>query len=100
MYILDADGMAKDETAYKNTAATGVMLAGYSPVFGSMLTGSAFNCAAAALMLKNRMIYACPRQENNYAANICKKTKNADILSIECVKHNCFDEKAIIKLKK
>ena len=100
MYILDADGMIKNETAYKNIASTGVMLAGYSPVFGSMMTGSAFNCAAAALMLKKQIIYASPQQENKYAVNICKKTKKTMISSIDCVKHDCIDKKAIIKLKK
>lgn len=99
IYILDADGMT-DETAYKNTAATGVMLAGYAPVFGSMMTGSAFNCAAAALMLKKQIIYASPQQENRYAVNICKQTRKTMISSIECVKHDCIEKKAIIKLKK
>lgn len=100
MYILDADGMAGDERGYKDTAATGVMVAAYTPVFGSMMTGSAFHCAAGALMLKHQVRYACPVQANPYAVNVCTATEEAKIEQVWCVKSGCLCEKAIVKLRR
>ena len=100
MYILDADGMAGDERGYKDTAATGVMVAAYTPVFGSMMTGSAFHCAAGALMLKHQVRYACPVQDNPCDVNLCTATQPARIGNISCVRYNCNHEKATIQLKK
>ena len=100
MYVLDADGMAGDETGYKDTAVSGVMVAGYSPVFGSMMTGSAFHCAVGALMIKNQVRYACPVQDNPYNVNLCTATQPARISNISCVRYNCNHEKATIQLKK
>ncbi|MCK4401354.1 hypothetical protein KAW08_03505, partial [bacterium] len=70
----------------------------YSPIFGSMMTGTSFNCAAAALMLKNQMRYACPVQDNPHNINICAKTKPAQIQGIRCVRYNCEHEKAVVRL--
>ncbi len=100
MYVLDADGMAGDETGYKDTAVSGVMVAGYSPVFGSMMTGSAFHCAAGALMIKNQVRYACPVQDNPCGVNLCTTTQPARIGNISCVRYNCSQEKAVIQLRK
>ncbi|MCK4389427.1 MAG: beta-ketoacyl synthase chain length factor [Desulfobacterales bacterium] len=99
MYIFDADGMAGDERGYKDAAATSVMIAGYSPVFGSMMTGSAFHCAAGALMLKHQIRYACPVQDNSCGVNLCAVTESAEIKKIWCVRINCVHEKASIRLK-
>ena len=98
MLILDADGMAGDETEYQKIAKSGVCVSGYSPIFGSMMTGTSFNCAAAALMLKNQVRYACPVQDNPHSVDICTKTEQVNIERINCVRYNCRGEKAVIKL--
>jgi 3-oxoacyl-[acyl-carrier-protein] synthase II len=96
--ILDADGMSGDETAYRETAGRDVMVAGYSPVFGSMMTGSAFHCAAAALMLLKQIRYACPVRDNPHGMRLCTATEQEKIEKIQCVKYDCFHEKAVIEL--
>ena len=98
MFILDADGMAGDEKEYQKITESGICISGYSPIFGSMMTGTSFNCAAAALMLKNQMHYACPVQDNPYKLNLCRKTEPAQIQGISCIRYNCVGEKAVIKL--
>lgn len=98
MFILDADGMTGDEREYQKIAESGICLSGYSPIFGSMMTGTSFNCAAAALMLKNQMRYTCPVQDNPHSANICAKTESAQIQRISCIRYNCGHEKAVIRL--
>jgi 3-oxoacyl-[acyl-carrier-protein] synthase II len=99
MFILDADGMTGDEREYQKAAESGICISGYSPIFGSMMTGTSFNCAAAALMLKNQIRYACPVQDNPYNINICAKTKPVKIRGISCIRYNCGHEKAVIRLK-
>jgi len=98
--ILDADGMSGDETCYAEIAGRDTMLAGYSPLFGSMMTGSAFHCASAALMLMSQVRYACPVQDNPHGVGICTVTEKASIETIQCIKYNCFHEKAVIALKR
>jgi len=100
MYILDADGMAGGETKYRNEAASDVKIAGYAPLFGSMMTGSGFHCAVGALELKNQIQYACPVQDNPYGANVCMVTKETKIDEISCIRYNCVHERAVIILKR
>ena len=100
MYILDADGMAGGETKYRNEAASGVKIAGYAPLFGSMMTGSGFHCAVGALELKNQIQYACPVQDNPYGVNVCTVTEQTKIEKIGCIRYNCVHEKAVITLKR
>ncbi len=100
MYLLDADGMAGDESCYKKISSSDAVIAGYSPLFGSMMTGSAYHCASAALMLKNQIQYASPVQVNPYDVEICKETKHAELNSICCVRYACGYEKAEIQLRR
>ena len=98
LYIIDADGMSGDETCYARVAGQDTMLAGYSPLFGSMLTGSAFHCASAALMLMNQVRYACPVQDNPHSVEMCTVTEKKNLETIQCIKYGCFHEKAVIEL--
>jgi len=98
--ILDADGMSGDETCYAAIAGRKRMLAGYSPLFGSMMTGSAFHCASAALMLANQVRYACPIPHNPHGIGICTETEKTSIQTVQCVKYDCFHEKAVIELRR
>ena len=79
MYVFQSDGMAGDETAYNDEALSGALVSAYAPIFGSMMTGSGFNCAAAALMLKKQTRYSCPVPDNPHSVNICTKTEESCI---------------------
>ena len=98
--ILDADGMSEDETRYQEIAGQDVLIGGYSPLFGSMLTGSAFHCAAAAVMLKNQTLYACPVRDNPHDARVCASTEQKNLERIQCVSYSCRDERAVIELSR
>ena len=98
--ILDADGMSGDESCYREIAGEDVMIAGYSPLFGSMMTGSAFHCASAALMLRNQTRYACPIQDNPHGVRLCTSTEKQEIERIQCIKYSCSGEKAVIDLRR
>jgi len=98
IYIIEADGMAGDETSYQNTAPVDVSIGGYAPIFGSMKIISAFHCAAGALMIKKQIKYACPVQENPYCLNVITKTESSKIEQICCIRKNCANETNIIRL--
>lgn len=100
MYIFDADGMSGSEQVYRDTVDSNALIGAYTPLFGSMMAGSSFHCAAAALMLKNQFRYASPVQDNPYAMNLCTAANTAKINKISCVKYNCGREKAVINLRR
>ncbi len=87
--ILDACGMAKNEEGYLRAVIPGVPVAGYAPLFGSQLTGTAFHAAVAAVMLKNQMQYASPVLDNPHGLNLCSETKSAEIESVYCTRLDC-----------
>ena len=100
LFVIDTDGMSVSETGYKDIINYGTLIAGYSPVFGSMLIGGAFNFAAAALMLKNRIAYKCVFQDNPFGAKLCAETSEKNIDKICCVSICGPEIKTNIKLQK
>ena len=114
--IIDTDGLLTDESVYMRAISNDnnppfskggmggfpneIPVAAYSPLFGSMMSGSAFNCAVGALMLKNQMMYSNPIINNPHGLNIVDETKDANIELIQCIRYNCFNEKAAIYLMK
>lgn len=98
--IIDADGMMQDETAYLGDISRDIPTAAYSPLFGSMMTGSAFNTAAGALMLKKQTRFAVPVQDNPRGIRLLTETGPAKIESIRCTGYDCNSEKAVIYLTK
>ena len=98
--IIDSDGMLPDESAYATSISASPPIAAFSPFFGSMMIGSAFNCAAGALMLKRQRYFANPVRENPHGMNLLDGTGAANIELIRCVRYNCHGEKAVIYLKK
>ncbi|HUI45034.1 MAG TPA: beta-ketoacyl synthase N-terminal-like domain-containing protein [Nitrospirota bacterium] len=96
--IIDADGMLPDESAYLACADSGTMLAAYSPLFGTMMTGSAFNVAAGALMLNKQRYYPNPVQDNPRGLRILTDSGPAHIASIECVGYDCHSTRAAVRL--
>lgn len=98
--VIDTDGMSENETGYRDIIDYGSVIAGYSPVFGSMLTGSAFNFAAAAVMLKNQIAYNCVFQDNPFGAKLCVETSAKNLDEICCIKICRPEIKTIVKLQK
>ncbi len=86
--------------AIRRLRVRSALIGGYSPLFGSMLTGSAFHCAAAALMLRNQKLYACPVQDNPHGLRLCASTEEKELETIQCVKYDCFRERAVIELRR
>ncbi len=60
--------------------------------------GSAFNCAAGALMLERQMKYDCPNMENPTGATLCSATGRGDLQQICCVRHDCSGTTASVLL--
>ncbi|MBI4838379.1 MAG: beta-ketoacyl synthase chain length factor [Nitrospirae bacterium] len=98
--IINANGLLADESVYLSAIHADIPTAAYSPLFGSMMIGSAFNYAAGALMLKNQMSYAAPVKDNPHGLNIIDETKRSDIELIQYISYNCKNEKAAIFLSK
>ena len=97
--IIDTDGLLEDETVYACCLSSAVPAAAYAPLFGSMLSGSAFNCAAGALMMRKQKIYANPVTDNLHDFNIVMNTVPCNIELIRCIRYNCFNEKAAVYLR-
>jgi 3-oxoacyl-[acyl-carrier-protein] synthase II len=98
--IIDTDGILADESVYERSLSKDVPVAAYSPVFGSVMTGSAFNCAAGMLMLKNQIRYGNPVKDNPHGLNILNDTRNGPVELIRCIRYNCYGSNAVIYLRK
>ena len=96
--IIDSDGTL-DWAAYLQELSPSVPVAAYAPLFGSLMTGSAFHCAAGALMIKKQMHYASPVVENPHAITLLGVTRPARIDLIRSIGYNCSSESAVIRLK-
>jgi 3-oxoacyl-[acyl-carrier-protein] synthase II len=96
--IIDADGLLVDESCYLSSLSQNVPVTAYSPVFGTMMTGSAFNVASGALMLKKQMHYAAPVQDNPQGLSLLSETREAAVTAIRCTGFDCYGEKAAVLL--
>ncbi|HAR44983.1 MAG TPA: hypothetical protein DCS05_02105 [Nitrospiraceae bacterium] len=98
--ILDADGLSIDESSYISSLVPGVPAAAYAPLYGSMMIGSAFSCAAGALMLKEQRCFASPVPDNPRGLAIVREPADSSIEFIRCIRYNCSTDRAVIELKK
>jgi 3-oxoacyl-[acyl-carrier-protein] synthase II len=96
--LIDADGMLRDETAYLTSLNPDILTAAYSPIFGTMMIGGAFNLAVAALMLKHQKRYASPVLDNPHRLYLVSETGPAHIRSIRSIGCNCYGEKSSVYL--
>jgi 3-oxoacyl-[acyl-carrier-protein] synthase II len=94
--IIDADGMLPDESAYLGAFSPDTPVTAYSPLFGSMMIGGAFNLAAGALMLKRQRGYAAPVQDNPHGIHLLSETGNRRMESIRCTGYDCYGERTSI----
>jgi 3-oxoacyl-[acyl-carrier-protein] synthase II len=98
LQLLDADGLAKDESAYRAAVIPGIPVAGYAPLFGGILTGSAFEVAVAALMVKSQRRYASPVRDNPHSVPLLSETSTAPLNAVLCTKLDCSGRTATILL--
>lgn len=86
LVILDAGGMSGPETEYPDMVHPETPVANYTPLFGSMMTGSAFQCAVAARMLEKSRCFANPLAETARNIRVCRLQTDGDIGRIHCLK--------------
>lgn len=96
--IIDADGMLPDESGYLASLFPGIPVTAYSPLFGSMLTGSAFNLASGALMLKRQATFAAPVLDNPHGLLLMEETGPAPITSIRSIGLSCYGDISAVYL--
>jgi len=60
LFFIGADGHKKCGSFYKPLLPEGVSIACYTPIYGSLPVGPAFDLAIAALSLKNKIIFPSP----------------------------------------
>jgi hypothetical protein len=92
--------MHADESGYLAALSDGQLVSAYSPLFGSIMTGSAFNLAAAALMLNKQKLYAAPQQMNPHDLEIVTATVDARLDTVCSLNLNCAGEKAVVRLQR
>lgn len=95
--IIDAEGMSGDESGADFIPIAGTV-ANYSPVFGSMMTGVAFQCAAAAMMLKRGKLYADPLAGMAKDGRVLDRTVEDDQRYIRVLKPGHGGERQTISL--
>lgn len=78
----------------------GIPVVDYSPIFGNMMTGSGFQCAAAALMLQHQILYSGPVCAVPLDSNPILKSKSMEIREIHCIKYDHKQQKCCVKLTK
>ncbi len=98
--IVDTGGLNRNDAPRREECKPGEMLASYTPVFGSLKIGSAFDCAAGALMLRNQIAYACPVRDNPRGLPLCLTTGPMRLREIVCAAHDCRGARSAIRLKK
>ena len=89
LQLLDADGMTKDETAYRGAVLPGIPVAGYTPLFGGLMTGSAMHTAVAALMMKRQYRFAVPVPDNPHSLPLIRESGPVPLSRVLCTKLDC-----------
>ena len=100
LQIIDTDGMLPNETAYNRSLLPGIPTASYSPLFGTMMICSAFNCAVAALMIRSQELFANPIVDNPHEILLIMETRKAAVESVRSIRYNCRGREASFYLKK
>jgi len=98
--VIDADGMLPDESAYLPLLSKDIPTTAYSPLFGSMMVGSAFNMAAGALMLQQQKRYAAPVQDNPQGIRLLTETGSGPVASIRCLGLDCYRQRSVLYLRR
>ena len=87
--LLEADGLIRDESGYRSAAAAGVPVGAYAPLFGSIMTGSAFHAAVAALMARRQKEFACPVPDAAADLPVIRTSRDAIVGGVESIRRDC-----------
>ena len=98
--IIGTNAMGGSEEVYKDILNKGIPVAAYSSIYGGFMTGNAFECATAALMLKNQTQYASPNVDRTELWNVADKSKERELNQIQCISHNNTQKRVFIKMTK
>ncbi len=100
IYFLGADGHKDCDRLYRDMTPSGIDAACYSPLYGSLPVGTAFDMAIAALSIHEGKIFASPESvagQERY--RIIKEPSAMAPESIVCLKLAKKDEYGLITLK-
>jgi len=98
--IADADGLIPDQSVYDRFCGAGNPSIVYAPVYGSMMAGSCFSVAVAALMIKGRRRFPDPLAGAGSTPASERKPPDSSIDFIRCIRYNCSDFGSSIHLRK
>lgn len=87
--LLEADGLIRDESGYRSAAAAGVPVGAYAPLFGSIMTGSAFHAAVAALMARRQKEFACPVPDRKAGIPVIAASRDTIVGGVESIRRDC-----------
>jgi 3-oxoacyl-[acyl-carrier-protein] synthase II len=85
--ILDLDGSRSNASCYAYSHSAPA--AAYSPLYGTMMIGSAFGIAAGSLVLRDQTLYATPMGDNPSGIWTVSVTEPAAIRTVRCVGTDC-----------
>ena len=98
--IIGANAMGGSEEVYRNILKKDASVAAYTSIYGGLMTGGAFECVAAALMLKNQVQYSSTVVDGTEVWKVDKGTKARELNQIQCIAHNSDGQLALIKMIK
>jgi 3-oxoacyl-[acyl-carrier-protein] synthase II len=97
--ILGADGHRLSGIHYARHTPQNNQTAFYSPLYGSIPIGNAFDIAIAALSIREGKVFAVPNcAGENSGLNLVRQERNLTAEAIGCLKFSCSGEYGIIKL--
>ncbi len=96
--VISAQGMAGSEEIYARAVKKEAPAAAYSNIYGGMTAAGAFECAAAALMLKKQIRYASPVLNSTGPLKKDEKNVPSSLRAIQCISHNCGSSLAFVKV--
>lgn len=95
--LLEANGLVSESASLAALPAH-TPVTSYTPLVGSLFTGSAFSLAAGALMLKRQRLFAAPVQENPHALPLVAVSGPAALKTIGSLEGDCRGRQAFISL--
>lgn len=98
--LICANGMTGSEESYIALKNDYDMFAAYTPLFGSSMTGNAFDCAVAAYMFKQQTVYASPIVHNPHNFTLCDQTEKRTLNTIDCVSYARDNKKSVLHIQK
>jgi 3-oxoacyl-[acyl-carrier-protein] synthase II len=99
IYFLGADGHKSCDRLYTGVIPRGIEAACYSPLYGSLPAGPAFDMAIAALSIREGRLFASPESvKDQEGFRIIRGSNTAAPSLITCLKLEKEDEYGIITL--